>query len=384
MTLITSLAPLEIPVSLIGHPFAGIGRGEDLRCCYRALKAVGVRPKVVDVYGSGEHDRELDLEFRSDLRSVTEGGIDIFCINGDEVEPVLAHLGRRRTPSRHSVVLPVWELSKYPEHWASQLERFDEIWAPSSFVRDAIAPVVSRPVTLIPWSTGVRLGRFLGRRSFGIPESSYAFLFAFDLRSYQERKNPLAVVDAFASVVRARPARDLALIVKVAGTAARPEAALALRQRLREATANLGLGRAVIIERDLTDTETKNLVRSCDCFVSLHRGEGFGRFLAEAMLVGRPVIATAYSGNMDFTNPDVACLVDFQLIPVAPGAYPFWQGQVWADPNVDGAVEWMTRLVDSPALGRSIGERASRHIRSHFSYRAIGLRYLERLRAIDG
>jgi glycosyltransferase involved in cell wall biosynthesis len=377
-----TLQPFEVPVSLIGHPFAAIGRGEDLRCTYRAFKAVGVRPHVVNVYEGSDGDHELDREFRADLRSTSAGGVDVFCINGDEVAPVLAHLGSRRPSSQHAVVFPQWELSKYPEPWARELERFDEVWAPSTFIRDAVAPVVKRPVTLIPGATGVTLGRFLGRRYFGIPESAYAFLFAFDLRSYHQRKNPLAVVDAYAEVIRARPARDLVLVVKVAGTAARPDAAEALRERLKDRTANLGLGRVHIMERDLTDTETKNLVRCCDCFVSLHRGEGFGRFLAEAMLLGKPVIATAYSGNMEFMNSDVACLVNFRLVPVDESEYPFWNAQVWADPDVNETTAWMTRLIDDPSWGRRLGQRASRHIRSQFSYRAIGLHYLERLRAV--
>jgi glycosyltransferase involved in cell wall biosynthesis len=377
-----TLKPFEIPVSLIGHPFAAIGRGEDLRCAYRALTAVGIRPHVVNVHEGGDPDSDLEGEFRPDICPGSAGGVDIFCINGDEVDPVLAHLGSRRTPSRYAVVIPQWELSTFPEPWARELERFDEVWAPSAFIRDAIAPVVTRPVTLIPGSTGIKLGRFLGRRHFGISESAYAFLFAFDLRSYQQRKNPLAVVDAFAEVMRARPSRDLVLVVKVAGTVARPDAAQALRQRLRDRTANLGLGRALIIERDLTDAETKNLVRCCDCFVSLHRSEGFGRFLAEAMLLGKPVIATGYSGNMEFMTPEVSCLVNYRLVPVGEAEYPFWTGQVWADPDVNEPVDWMTRLVDDPAWGRRLGERASRHIRSRFSYRAIGLRYLDRLRAI--
>jgi glycosyltransferase involved in cell wall biosynthesis len=371
---------LNVPVTLVGHPFAAIGRGEDLRCSYRALRAVGITPTVVDVYGVGDGDNDHDL--RADVRANTAGGVDIFCINGDEIEPVLSHLGSRRIRSRYSIIFPQWELSKYPEPWARQLERIDEVWAPSAFIRDAVAPVIKRPVSLIPGATGVRLQRFLGRRYFEIPESSCAFLFAFDLRSYQERKNPIAVVDAFAEVVRKRPTRDLVLVVKVAGAQARCDQAEAFRQGLRDRIAQHGLGRVVTIERDLSDTETKNLVRCCDAFVSLHRSEGFGRFLAEAMWLDRPVIGTAYSGNMQFMTPDVACLVDFRLTPVPPSAYPFWEGQVWADPNVDDAVRWMIRLVDDPGWGRAIADRARRHIRSGFSYRAIGLRYLQRLSEI--
>jgi glycosyltransferase involved in cell wall biosynthesis len=376
-----SLAPRPIPISLIGHPFAPIGRGEDLRTMYRGLRAVGLTPQIVDVYEPTGGDPGLASELAAHVRESTGGGVDIFCINGDEVEPVLAHLGSRRRSARYSIIFPTWELPAYPRPWATALERFDEIWAPSAFVRDALSGAVSRPVTLIPEPTGVRLSRFIGRRDFGIPESAYAFLFAFDLRSYQQRKNPLAVLDAYAAVVRARPSADMALVVKMAGADVHSQAADLMRQAFRARTERLGLGRVLIIERDLTDSETKNLVRNCDAFVSLHRSEGFGRFLAEAMLLGKPVVATNYSGNLEFMNPDVACLVSHRLIPVNEGEYPFWQDQVWADPDVDEAAACMTRLVDDPAAGRRLGERASRHIRSHFSYRAIGLQYLERLRA---
>jgi hypothetical protein len=223
--------PFEVPISLIGHPFAPIGKGADMRGCYRSFKAVGIRPHVVNVYEGVPHDRELEVEFAADVRRTSAGGIDIFCINGDEVEPVLSHLGSRRAPAHFSVVVPFWELSKYPASWARQLERFDEVWVASSFTRDAIEPEVARQVTVIPSSIGFTLGHSASRRYFGIPESSYAFLFAFDLRSFHERKNPLAVVEAFVEVSRARPTRDLALVVKMSGASARPEDARVIRER---------------------------------------------------------------------------------------------------------------------------------------------------------
>jgi glycosyltransferase involved in cell wall biosynthesis len=375
-----SLSYLDMPVTLIGHPFAPIGRGEDLRSCYRALKAAGLSPTVVNVYGGRGNDRELEEEIGPAVREETAGGIDVFVINGDEVEPVLGHLGPRRAPSARSVVYPVWELSEYPASWVRPIECFDEVWVPSVFIRDAMVKVVRKPVKVFPWSTGVRLGRFFGRRFFGIRESAYAFLFAFDHRSYVERKNPFAVVQALAEVMRARPAADVVLVIKITGSNERKAAAEAFGEELRARTREEGLGRIVLIDRELTDTETKNLVRCCDCFVSLHRSEGFGRFLAEAMLLGKPVVATGYSGNLDFMNPDVSCLVGFTLVPVAPGAYPFGEGQVWADADVGEAASWMVRLVDNPAWGRQLGERASRHIRTRFCYRAVGLQYLDGLR----
>ncbi len=378
-----AIKPFDLPVTLIGHPFAPIGCGENLRASYRAFKSAGLSPRIVNVYGGTSADRDLEEELGPALQPSSAGGVDVYSINGDEVEPILARLGDRR-PSRYSVVIPMWELPKYPAHWARALDGFDEVWAASKFLRDSIGPAVERPVTSIAESTGVQLSRFLGRRYFGIPESAYAFLFAFDLRSYHQRKNPQGVIDAYAQVARARPTRDLVLVVKMAGGDVRPEAAALIREQLRARADAMGLGRTVFIERGLTDTETKNLVLCCDCFVSLHRSEGFGRFLAEAMYLGKPVIATAWSGNMEFMNPDVACLVGYRLIPVRDGEYPFWQDQVWADPDVDEAAAWMVKLVDQPGWGRQLGQRASRHIRSHFSYRAIGLQYVDRLREIFG
>src|SRR5262245_16177510 len=131
-TPMNAVKPVDAPVSLIGHPFAPIGKGEDMRCYYRGLKAAGISPQVVNVYGGKPHDGELEREFTDDLRATSAGGIDIFCVNGDEVEPVLAHLGPRRAPADFSIVVPFWELSKYPAIWARQLERFDEIWVASA------------------------------------------------------------------------------------------------------------------------------------------------------------------------------------------------------------------------------------------------------------
>jgi len=154
-------------------------------------------------------------------------------------------------------------------------------------------------------------------------------------------------------------------------------------QRLEARLAALG-ARAQSITRQLSDNEIKNLVRCADAFVSLHRSEGFGRGPAEAMIMGRAAVATAYSGNLDYMTPETGRLVDYRLIPVAEGTYLFGEGQVWADPSVDHAVQLLAGLVDDPAEARALGVRARHHIRTHFSARAIGLRYAARLEKLAG
>ena len=363
-------------IVLAGHPYAPIGRGEDLRCSFRATRSVALRTRLLDIYGFPGADPALVGEFGPHL-STEFGRINIFHINGDEVEPILSHLGERWPSDGYNIVYPAWELANYPKTWADALDRFDEIWAPSRFIQDALLPKASKPVIHVPLACEVILDSFLGRRYFGIPESPYVFLFFFDFRSYLDRKNPYAVLTAFERVLRERPTAEIHLVIKFNGAETRPMEAAALRARLQQHRDRISL-----IDRTLSDNETKNLIRCCDCFVSLHRAEGFGRGIAEAMYLEKPVIATAYSGNMDFTSPETALPVGFQLKRVARDAYPHWQGQVWAEPDIEEATRHMMTLIDQPQFGRDLGRRARTNLRVHFSYRAVGNAIRERLGAI--
>jgi glycosyltransferase involved in cell wall biosynthesis len=306
------------------------------------------------------------------------GSINVFHINGDEVEQALAHLGSRLPLQGYNIIYPAWELAIYPRVLVRQLERFDEVWAPSAFIGEGLSRAGIARVHHMPLSCEVILTSMKGRRYFNIPESAYAFLFFFDFRSYAARKNPEAVVKAFAKLVAKRPDADVCLVVKVNGAQQYPLQV----QKVREALAPLD-GRFILIEDTVSDNEVKNLVRCCDCFVSLHRAEGFGRGLSEAQFLGKPVIATGYSGNLDFTTPENALLVDFRLVPVLEGEYPHWENQVWADPDIEQAAAYMIRLVDKPEFGRALGRRASSEIRAQLSYRAVGNRYRERLEEIS-
>jgi glycosyltransferase involved in cell wall biosynthesis len=362
---------------LVGHPFIPKGMGEHIRSSYRAFQAAGLNLPLRDVFGYAEKDPDLAREFDGNLVQQLSEQVNIYHMNGDEVPLATATLARDTPTSAYNIIYPAWELSKYPAAWATQLELFDEIWAPSAFIRDCLQDAVNRPVFHMPLACELRFSSFLGRRYFGIPESAFVFLFMFDLASYIERKNPVAVMDAYAGLMRAKPHSDACLVVKVNGTGEKPEQYRALRDLCASRRE-----RVVLIDRVLSDNEVKNLVRCADCFVSLHRSEGFGRGMSEAMFLGKPVIATAYSGNMDFTSNDNACLVDYRLIPVQEGQYLFPQGQVWADPDLGQAVEWMAKLSGDRDLCRRIGRRASRDIRAKFSYRAAGLRYRQRVEQI--
>ena len=362
-------------IVLVGHPFAPIGRGEDIRCSYRALRSVAVNAGLLDVFASCLPDEDEVREFSASL--VNEpGSVNIFHLNGDEIENAASVLGGLPR-SGYNIVYPAWELARYPKSWAAQLDRFDEIWAPSKFIAESLSEVVRRPVHEMPLASEVMLTSLLNRRFFGIPHSAYAFLFFFDFRSYRSRKNPEAVIAAFRRLRDMRPNADVCLVIKVSGSSHAPEEVENLKRGIAEFRE-----RAVILDRAMSDSQVKNLIRSCDCFVSLHRSEGFGRGLAEAMYLEKPVIATAYSGNMDFMDSSTAMLVDYDLISVAEGDYPHHENQVWAEAKTEQAADHMAALVDNRAEGTQLGKRASLKVRSTIGYRPSGLRYKHRIDSI--
>ncbi|MBV9653030.1 MAG: glycosyltransferase [Acetobacteraceae bacterium] len=363
------------PITVVGHPFAPIGMGEVLRSVVRSLRAAHVPVVVLDVFGSTNADPGLRAEFEPILAERVGAGASIFCINGDEIEPILAHLGARAGCGRR-IVCPMWELSQYPDAWARHLERFDEVWAGSAFIRDALGASVRVPVQHLPLAVQPSPPPPLGRRAFGIPEAAFAFLTFFDLTSYIERKNPHAALEAFRRALASRPDLELCFVAKMNSGSARADD----RERFLEYARSIG-DRLVLLDRTMPDAEVKALHLCSDAFVSLHRSEGYGLGLAEAMFFGRPAIGTAYGGNVDFMTPDTSILLDHTLVPVAEGAYPHGAGQVWAEADVEQAAASMVRLADNPVAGRDLGASASRRMRTYFSHRAAGLRYAAQIAA---
>jgi glycosyltransferase involved in cell wall biosynthesis len=358
----------------VGHPFNPIGTGRATRLVFGAAQAAGIEISVRDIYRFQKPDSE---QARAILPCMTEqfGTVNIFHLNGDEIEPALEHLGG--LPPGYNIVAPFWELPNYPAAWAAQVARFDEAWAPSAFIREALATAVEIPVLHMKLPTEITIPHFEARRHFGIPETSYAFFTFFDGRSYMARKNPEAVVAAFRQLLAARPLARTTLVIKLHGR----ENAPAALQNFLAGLDDLA-DRVVVIEATLQEQQVHNLIRCCDAFVSLHRSEGFGLGLAEAMFLGKPVIGTAWSGNMDFMTLENSHLVPFELVKVPADAYPHAEDQSWAEPDVTAAAAAMRDLVDDPKAGGALGAKASRDMRTHHSLRAAGLRYAARLAEI--
>lgn len=299
-------------------------------------------------------------------------GVNLICVNADGLRYFMRTKLADSTRGRYNIASIVWELSRFPAQWHKSLQLCDEIWVPSSFCREALAAVTTQPVfktfSLQIDMEGVRADR----KKFGLNEDTYAFLFVFDFHSYFKRKNPLGLIEAFK---RAFGPRDRAtLILKYMNPAGYHYHVKEMRKAID------GYGNIRIIDERLTKSGLYSLMAGCDCYASLHRSEGLGLTIAEMMYLDKPVIATGYSGNMDFTTAQNSYLVDYKMVDVPPNDYPpFDKGYAWAEPDVGQAAELMRYVYGHREQAGEKGLQAGRGIRSLLDVRSGGQRIRQHL-----
>lgn len=269
-----------------------------------------------------------------------------------------------------------WELSTFPDEWMHAFGLYNEIWASTVFARDAFASRSPRPVHLMPMVVDIPApGTSVSRAHFRLPKDRFLFFTNFDFRSFTARKNPIAAIRAFQQAFPTGRER-VGLVVKTLHA----DHDLSGWHQLQLAAHRDR--RIILVNRNMARIEIAGLMGVCDAYVSLHRSEGFGRGPAEAMLLGKPIIVTAYSGNMDFCRGDNACLVPAQLVPVKPGEYIGAEGAVWADADINVAANHMQRLAQDPVYCHQLGTEGRATIMSLYRADRIGSIYRTRLEDI--
>ena len=329
---------LEDGLCVSGYLRSEIGLGQAARNIVYACDAVRL---PVSSRSIALPSRENDEEFATKCNPIVDRKAHLVVTGLGAAE----HYRLDVAPGRRNILFPFWELGSIPQEWHAAIRDFDEVWAPSRFVASAFDGISGVTLHYVPQPVKVPSLAPSPR-----PDRSTLRCFTYlDFDSYVARKNPQAAVNAFRAAFPLSK-RDVELVVKTRGK--RDEG---LRQWLGETAARDG--RIAIVDDTLDRRAVDALMTGCDVFLSLHRSEGFGFGAAEALAAGKAVVATDYGGTTDFINEQTGYPIACTLEPVRDGEYLQTEGQVWAEPNADAAVEALRAIHGSPGEAQIRGRR---------------------------
>jgi glycosyltransferase involved in cell wall biosynthesis len=359
-------------VNVAGFFTSELGLGEAARLLIAGLDASGV--PALPVQAQLVPPCRQDAEFTYADPDAAAYPINIVCMNGDSIAPFAREVGTSFFEGRHTIALWWWEVGEFPAGWETAFEYIDEVWVASKHIYDAISPAAPVPVVQVTLPVVTPLVARRSRRQLGLPEDGFLFLFVHDYHSTAARKNPVGLIEAFKRAFP--PGSGAKLVVKSINADKLPY------EHDRVLLAAGDHPDITLIDAYVSAAEKNAMIDACDCYVSLHRSEGFGLTVAEAMLLAKPVIATRYGGTLEFTSDSNAYLVDWTPREVGDGAHPYPASGVWADPDLDQAAELMREVFASPELARERGEAGRHSVLEDHAPAVAGASMRDRLRLI--
>jgi len=370
-------------VNVAGHFHYAGGVGSAAESIVRALDAAGIQHHDVTLpvspsRMSAPSDGTAVIPERFWTLQRPDYEVAITVANADVMPAARAYLGPCYDRGRKHVAYWVWETDRLPGHYVPAAESLDAIWTPSEYSAKALRATLgnSRPIEVVPYAMALAPAVDPRPLPVVLPEKRTLFGFFFDARSVLERKNPLGLIRAFRKAFR--PDDDVALVLKV------NHAAEARREMAELERAAEGLPIFWLRDLRLDASQTRALIDRLDVYAALHRAEGFGLVLAEAMALGKPVIATRYSGNLEFMDDSCARLVDCRDVSTERSHGPYPRGTRWAEPDGDQAAEMMRALFKDADARKEIGARARARIERDLSPWVVGARVKSLLGWRDG
>jgi glycosyltransferase involved in cell wall biosynthesis len=363
-------------ILFVGYVEAKLGLGQSLRGVIEAAERAGL-PFAILPYNHSVESRFAGpfKANRYDLKGRYR--VNLLEVAPDQVANLRSAMGAERFTQSHTILRSYWELARIPSEWLTPLSGFDEIWAPSLFVREALGSRIDTPVFVMPPAVDVTIGQVTPRSTLGLKSDVFYFIFTFDLASYPKRKNPLGVIAAFQ---RAFPDRGqkVGLILKYARVPGLFEVYQVAIERAAAADQ-----RIVLIRGDLSRDDFLSLLAASDAYVSLHRSEGLGLGMIEAMMLGRAVIGTDYSGCCEFLTSETGFPIRYRPVAVEKHDYPHATGQLWAEPDLTHAAEVMRTVFHCPDQVREIAKAGQTAVHARYGLSAVGAAMRSRVAAID-
>lgn len=339
-------------INLIGLVRAEMGLGQSCRLLANALEAGEVNYSLYDFQLGSSLLKSEDHTVDDKISEEFPYNMNLIHINPDEMMLMYTRMGENRWNHRYNIAFWLWELEEIPEHWKRFFPMLDEIWTPSEFISNSLRKITNLPVRTMPYCVKAPVDETMNRKYFGLPEDKFLFLVMYDSNSTIERKNPTGAIRAFRKAFKGNP--DVGIVVKVNN--AKPRDMEHLKHWLKDCP------NVYYITETLTKVAVNSLIQQADVFVSLHRAEGFGLVMAEAMIVGTPVIATNWSSNTEFMNSEVACMVDCSFIELKKDSPPYKKGAVWAEPDISMAARYMRKLYMDKNFYEKIRHSAKEYI----------------------
>jgi len=351
-------------INLIGYSRAEMGIGESCRIAAKSIESTSIEFAILNYVGTNSA-KMSDTSWKHKEIREPEYNINIFHLNAEQMFEAYTHFGARLFENRYNIGFWHWELEDFPEDWIDGFSYVNEVWVPSSFVANAVAMKSSKPVVRIPHAIEVKIENSRDRAYYDLPNDVFLFLTMYDMNSFQERKNPMGAIQSFKQSF-APDDMSVGLVVKINNASANRHDFKIIEQSVK------GYSNIYVINKTLSRNDTNALLAITDSFISLHRSEGFGLGLAEAMYLGKPAIGTNWSSTTDFMNTQNSCPVNYQLVSLGTNYGPYQAYQRWAEPEINHAAEYMRRLVADPCYYKRIAAEGERYIKSELSPRAVG------------
>jgi len=364
-------SPDKYGVNIAGFFSSSLGLGESARNMVSAVETTDI-PYVLN-------DCVVDKQRKIDTGQVHFRNDNPYCfnlihINPDYFDYFLMDKGKEYLENRYNIGIWYWELERLPDVWVRYFQFFDEIWVGSRFVLQAVSFLSSVPVLTIPPCISLKRDPQKKRADFNLPETAFIFLFVFDFFSSMERKNVLSLIEAFHTAFK--DTGDVILLLKSMN------GNRSIKERSSLLKSLNGKGNIIHMEEYLKREELDSILSLSDCYVSLHRSEGFGLGIAEAMYYGKPVIVTGYSGNMDYTNVNNSFPVKYRLVELEEDHKMYSKGSMWAEPDLSHASGLMRFVFENRSLAGETAEKGRHYIHTHYSPEAVGHRIKNRLEII--
>lgn len=367
----STMHDLQDGVNVIGYFHGLFGLGESARQVVACLQSQSIPYSLVSADFLVEGHRLSDnIHYQCEKEG--RYPINLFCIDCNAVSPFIAAKKIKSIKNHYNILLYFWETNVIPKKDLKILKALDEVWVSSYYIRDILRSYIKTPIFHHAQPVELNFSKTApSKDSFGLKDK-FTFLFCFDFLSVFERKNPLAIVDAFQKAFPDK--KNVQLVIKSQNGA---NSNVHLNKCLKYISKD---SRIKWIDESISQDRRYDLINSCDCYVSLHRSEGFGLTMAEAMLLEKPVIATGFSGNLDFMNDDNSCLCGYKLVKVGPNIPIYPAEGLWADVNIDEAASWMRMIYTNPCIAKEKGQKGKEYISTKHTIESVGKLMAERIR----